>query len=239
MNTIVIDSSRRTSNYPSNNQWTYKLDESFKNIKSFKLNGCMIPNTQYLINSNNNSLVVTHLATDYTFTLTNGFYTPSTLATELQTQLNTNAFGATFTVTQSTVTNKYRLQCTASIIYKFASNTILGKILGFGSSDTASTADVYSTNVYNLGGVKYYRLEIEEANNQIVTNISTSKNQFIIPNNVNSGEYNYITNSNNIINNIENLQKDILKFTIKLYDDEDNFVDLNGADYLLFFGIEN
>ena len=235
---IVLDSSYRNSIFSSNNKWVYSPSKSYLNVKDFKLTGCIIPNTQYLIHDNNNSLTITYLATDYIFTLTKGFYTPSTLATELQTQLNTNGFGATFTISQSSTTHKFRFQCTGSIIYKFASNSSLAKILGFTVSNTTSSTDITGANIYDLSGSKYYNLRINEINNALDTNITQINQSFVIPNNVNFGEYNYLTDNTNIINDIRNMQNRIDKLTIELFDDENNLVNLNGANYILFFSIE-
>ena len=237
--TVIIDSSQRDTLDVSNSKWTYKSQSPFLNVKSIKLIGCIIPNSQYLINDNNKTLTIEASSTDYTFTLTKGFYTPSTLATELQTQLNTNSFSSTFTVSQSSTTNKFRIQSTISVILKFSQNTSSGKILGFGSSNTSSTMDITGTNIYDLSGTRYYKLRIPETNNFIDSNINKINESFIIPNNVNSGEYNYITENTNIINEIENRQNRIDKLTIELFDDENNYVDLNGIDYILFFTIEN
>ena len=93
--------------------------------------------------------------------------------------------------------------------------------------------------MFDSSGVKYYKLDIQKANNLIDTNIETLNGSFVIPNNVNFGERNYITDNTNIINNIVNLQSEIKKFTISLYDDNNNLVDLNGIDYILFFSFKN
>jgi hypothetical protein len=237
--TIIIDSSQRNTLDVSNSKWTYQMQRPFLNVKSIKLSGCIIPNSQYLINSNNNSLILNTGATDYTFSLVNGNYTPTTLATELQTQLNTNGFSSTFTISQSSTTSKFRLQSTVAVVYKFSENSSLGKILGFGATNTASTTDIYATNMYNLAEVKYYKLRIPKTNNLIESNISKINESFIIPNNANTGEYNYITDNTHIINDTENNQKRIDKLTIELFDDENNYANLNGLDYILFFVIEN
>ena len=178
--TVIIDSSQRDTFDVSNSKWTYKPQKPFLNVKKIKLIGCIIPNSQYLIHDNNNTLIVEASSSDYTFTLTKGFYTPSTLATELQTQLNTNSFSSTFTVTQSSTTNKFRIQSTVAVILKFSQNSSLGKIFGFGSSNTSSTMDATGSNVYNLSGTKYYKLKILETNNLIDSNIDKINNSFII-----------------------------------------------------------
>ena len=82
-------------------------------------------------------------------------------------------------------------------------------------------------------------MDVHEVKNLIETNIRTLNGSFVIPNNVNFGEYNYITDNTNIINDIVNLQNEITEFTIYLYDDNNNLVDLNGIDYILFFTVEN
>lgn len=238
--TIIIDSSQRTTSvYPSNNKWIYNLKTVYQNVKEIKLIGAIIANSQYVINSNNNILTVNYSGTDYTFTIPVGNYTPSSLATQLQTTLNTNGFGATFTVTQSSTTYTFRLQCTLAVTYKFSLNTILGRILGFGSSNTASTTDVTGSNTYQVTSTRYYKIQIQEIANDIDSNIQPLFYTFLIMNNVNSGEYNYVNPSNNVNNNICQIQQqNITKLSISMYDEDNFLVNLNGNEYILILEFE-
>ena len=208
--TIIIDSSQRASIYTSNNRFVYPLKTVYQNIRRVKLIGTIIANSQYIINANNRTITVNRSGTDYTFNLTQGNYTPSALATELQTQLNTNVFGGAFAITQSSTTNKFRLQCTVAVTYKFASNPSLGRILGFGGTDTTATTDVYSTNCFQVNTTRFYKVLIKEIANDVDTNIQPLAFTFIIPNGVNSGEYNYLSPFNNINNDIDEPQLGIL-----------------------------
>jgi hypothetical protein len=180
--TIVVDSSQRITPNDPNNRFTLTLKRMYKNVTNIKLIGAIIPNTQYVINANNKSITINSSGTDYSFNLTEGNYTPTSLATELQTQLNTNVFGGVFTVTQSNVTNKMRLQCTVAVTYKFASNASLGRIFGFGSSDTSATADITSPNCFQVTTTKYYKVLIRDFAQDADTNLKDINFTFLIPN---------------------------------------------------------
>ena len=66
-----------------------------------------------------------------------------------------------------------------------------------------------------------------------------NKATFFIPNNVNSGEYNYITSSNNINNAIIRPQNtNFAQLSIEVRDEDDFFVELNGVDYILMLELE-
>jgi hypothetical protein len=237
--TIILDSSKRPAQYASNNKWAYDLKTVYQNIKEIKLIGAIIANSQYVINVNNKVITVNRSGTDYTFTLTESSYTPTSLATELQTQLNTNGFGGVFTVSANSATNKIRLQCTVAVIYKFALNASLGRILGFGNANTSATTDITSINCYQVTSTRYYKVLIKEISNDVDSNIQPLFFTFLIPNNVNSGEYNYLTNQNNINNVIHQVQQqNIAKLSIEIYDEDSQLIQLNGIDYLLMLEFE-
>ncbi len=235
---ISLDSSQRDSIYTNNNKWKYRLTSTLQNIKKVKLIGAIIANTQYIINANNKTLVLTVAAVDHTFNLTEGNYTPSSLASHIQTVLNTNAFASTFTITDNTITNKFRFQSTVGCIYKWASNSSLARIFGFNASNTTTTTDITSTNCYLVSATRYYKIKIPEISNTIETNIQTNFYSFLIPNNCNSGEFNYLTKSNNINNVINTPQRDINFITIELYDEDNNRCELNGVDYTIMLQLE-
>ena len=230
--TLIIDSSQRnTIIYPSNNSWVYQLKD-YKQIEQINLIGAIIANSQYIINPNNFVLTVNNGGTDYYFSITNGNYTPTSLASELQTRLNTNLFASVFTVNASTVTSKFTFTSTLPVIYKFGLNLSLGRVCGF-NANTASTTSVVSTNNYQVNSTRYYKVIIDEINNTVDTNILPTNFTFLIPNNCNTGEFNYLNNLNNVNNKISVKQREFpSRFTFKIFDEDNFLVLLNGIEYI-------
>ena len=237
---IIVDSSNRNKTlYPSNNSWTYTNNRTYKNPKEISLIGAIFPNSQYVINSNNYKFNVTSGATQYTANLTLGNYTPSSLATELQTDLNALAIpSTTFTVTVNTNNFTFTITSTAAVVYNFSQNTTLAAILGFPSTNSGSVSSITSSYAYNINTTRYYKVFIKELPTDYDTNINQNFN-FIILNNSNSGGYTFLTNSNNVNNCLE-ISRDInlATLTIQMLDEFGNLVQLNGLDYILTLKIK-
>ena len=105
--------------------------------------------------------------------------------------------------------------------------------MGF-SNNTTSTTDITSTNSYSVNTTRYYRVVFDEIATNYITNKQNNGLTFMIMNNVNSGEYNYINSSNNVNNNIVLDQtKNIAQFTVSVYDEFGYKVQLNGLDFIL------
>jgi hypothetical protein len=86
---------------------------------------------------------------DYTITLTEGLYTGTTLATELQTQLN--ASSSNWTVSYSTTTKKFTISNTGSVTLRFTQTTDQAwSMLGFtsGAADDTDTSWTGSAVTY-------------------------------------------------------------------------------------------
>ena len=238
---ITIDSNMRNKTlYPNNSNFSYSCKNNYLNPKSLKLLGAVIGNTQYIINSNNNQFNFTYLGTSYTATITNSNYNPTSLGTQLQTQLNALAIaGNTFTVTVDQNLNKFTIVSTALNIYKFSLNTQLATLLGFNNTDSSAVTTITSPNMYNVSTTRYYKLVVKELYSSYDTNITGLFN-FLILNNSNSGSFTYLTDGNNV-NNVLNIESKInlQTMTIQLFDEWNNFVQLNNIEFILIFKIIN
>ena len=97
---IIIDSrDRNTDKYIEPNEYVIDLEREMYNIISLELISAEIPNSEYIINSDNNLLHFEETGgTDIISTIPVGNYTLTTLATAIQTQMN-NDGGSTYTVT--------------------------------------------------------------------------------------------------------------------------------------------
>lgn len=88
---LIIDSRDRNTDHGSENKYTILLENDIQNIISVELIAAIIPNSEYIINVNNNILCFEETdGTTLTATMTIGNYTLSEMATEIQLQLNSS-----------------------------------------------------------------------------------------------------------------------------------------------------
>jgi len=97
---VIIDSrDRNTDKYTEPNEYVLDLEREMYNIISLELISAEIPNSEYIINSDNNLLHFEESnGTSIISTIPIGNYTLATLAAAIQTQMN-NDGGSTYTVT--------------------------------------------------------------------------------------------------------------------------------------------
>jgi len=151
-NFITISSSARDSG--NRNNFKIKFTNPIESIHGVKISKVMVPNTWYVIMSGINDKIYFTETTNWTATLTEGYYTTTTLATEIQTQMNSayttdNNFSCSF----STTTYKYTISHSATnFSLTFGTNTTASsaKTLGFEASDTSSTTSHEADNIVNL-----------------------------------------------------------------------------------------
>lgn len=98
---VLIDSRDRNFNNYSENNYKILLNKKYKNVIDIEFINAIVPNSQTLIHNNNNKLYFKESNNEtLTATLTNGNYTTiSSLATEIQTQLNIVG-SSTYTVSE-------------------------------------------------------------------------------------------------------------------------------------------
>lgn len=128
------------------------------NFTAAKFDYDLIP-SYIVIDSTNNKLQFQETAgTTLTATLTAGSYTPSALATEVQTQMNTTGGTPAYTVSYSAVTRKFTIASDRAggavfILVGNGDQSLFSahKTLGFDDEATTNAASVVST--YVLGGI--------------------------------------------------------------------------------------
>jgi hypothetical protein len=87
--TIVVNSrDRNVLNYPNTNSFRWLLRRPLKDIVSIELVNGSIPGYIYNINNGWNKFTFQEAGVRHTVTLTPGFYSPTELAAQLETQLN-------------------------------------------------------------------------------------------------------------------------------------------------------
>lgn len=113
--TVVINSrDRNYSSYPNSNKFRHTLRRPLTNVLSIELVNCTIPAFLYTIQEEWNKFTFEEGSTIKVIALTPGFYTDSTLCTELQKQLNSSGFSNTYTVAQDPNTRIISITATAS-----------------------------------------------------------------------------------------------------------------------------
>jgi hypothetical protein len=117
---IPINSRDREDISDSTTDFTFVLKKSLLNIASLSVAGVVIPKNDSLINGSNDTLTGAVLVDDsinlFSLSITRTDYTATSLASELQTQLNSNtdmlSFGITFVVSYSSTTNRISIVAT-------------------------------------------------------------------------------------------------------------------------------
>lgn len=120
------------------------------NVIGFRLLKATIPSPPYNVTNNNNKIIFNFNGTDHTITLTNGFYTGSQLATELETQLNSPGAVSSVSVTFNSKTIKYTIShLSTNLYFKWEENYTTNnshsyKLFGFRKIDGSASTEVTS-----------------------------------------------------------------------------------------------
>jgi len=186
-----------------------------------------IPYSFYNINTINNVLIYTLNLVNYTVTITPGNYN----ITQLVTFLKSNMSG--FTISYNSITNKMTFSH-STYNFTFLSTSTCQEILGFKTNTnyTSTTLSLISLNCVSLIPIKCINI----VSNLLTYNINKSNpnNQSILccmpittqPNSIIEYKNNNNFRSNLFINQISNI-------TIKLTDQNNNILNLNGLDFFL------
>lgn len=228
---VIIDSRLRDSG--DENSFSYTLRWPIANPISYAVESVQLYNTSYTINSYNNKLYWTDSTpTTQTTTLTNGNYTASSLATHVETLMNTaNTGSGTYDVTADTNTGKITI-----------SNSSVNFSLTFGTNTTNSVATALGFENTNKTGAQSYTGEkIVKLNTKyyiiygdIGSQNSYSANELVnvlayVPNSVNFGDM--INYQSELAKSFKLTEKEISRMKIFVKDDMGNPVNLNGINW--------
>ena len=186
-----------------------------------------IPYSFYNINSTNNVLNYTLNSVNYTITITSGNYNITQLISSLKLLL------AGFTISYNSITNKITFSH-ATYNFSFLASSTCHEILGFVKNTTyvSSNLSLISKNCVSLIPIKCINI----VSNLLTYNINKSNpnNQSILccipvitqPNSIIEYKNNNNFRSNLFINQISDIK-------IKLTDQNNNALDLNGLDFFI------
>lgn len=179
---LHIDSrDRNHNNDPNSNSYTIKLNNhKIRNVKYIELVSAIIPNTEYLINSNNKYINFQENSVDYIVTLSEGNYTSITFASELENQLNglgtSNTYGVSIdassgilTISRTAGSNSFSLLFSSgsfSDSYNSSGQLVKGTSprieMGFDIADyNDNSGTILSANKINLNGNREIFIEID------------------------------------------------------------------------------
>jgi hypothetical protein len=165
---IYLNTSNRSSG--SIVQPTWSLRDPLNNILSIRCAALNLPNTFYNISAalSTNTFTVTDTGGTVTITLSDGFYTATSLYAALKTALDADGtLNGTYTLSQSTTTFKTTISCNVNFSISTATN--LSRLLGY-SSTTATGLSAVSENIPNLTIGPIY---LELVNMNLRTNFDT------------------------------------------------------------------
>lgn len=113
------------------------LEMLFRESGQYQLEYFKMTNNLYNVSTYNNGFALNWNSTNYTFSLTAGYYSETDLASALKTALDT-ATGATWTVSYSASTGKFTMAPDSSTFY--TKSCIGYKLWGFNNSDGTAAA---------------------------------------------------------------------------------------------------
>jgi hypothetical protein len=204
-------------------------NSSIQNVY-FSVLHCEVPNSFYIVNYTNNSIVVNSI----TYSIPVGNYNANTLITALLSLLPVG-----FAMSYSTITNKYTWTYSSNFTINASNaNCKINSVIGLGNSDITSTSNTlilpYNVNFLPLPRLNFRSNILKFGNYNQNDN---SSNLFLsLQNNApQQGMINYI-NTTQIKFLIED--RAITSFLVTVTDDAGLFVNFNNIDWFLTFQID-
>jgi hypothetical protein len=233
---IFVNSADRTVLSLSSSAFHVELNRSYNCVQSIRLISYEIANTIYNINNVNNTLrfVENSGASIINVTLTNGSYNASTLATHIQTLMNTNTANAiTYTVVYDSITFKYTI--TADILNFHFDFTISNSVyieMGFDQVVYSDATSVVSSNAIRLDTASGL-LEMDISNNIDTTNQSVNFSWLIELPQLGTVHSRYINNTYS--HDVPVTTSTIRSFEIRLKDTQNRTLDFNNSNHTFLF----
>lgn len=208
------------------------LNFSIQNIQNVYMSvlHCEVPNSFYIVNYTNNSIVVNGI----TYTIPVGNYNANTFSTQLLSLLPTG-----FTMTYSSINNKYTITyLTDFTINASNTNCKINKVIGLGNNDISSTGGIlvlpyvvnflpiprinFRTNIFNLQNYNQ-----TDNTGDVFLSLQNNAPQQACINYYNDAQLKYLIQDKGISN-----------FFINVTNDSNEFINFNNVDWYLTFLIE-
>lgn len=207
-------------------KFSINLENQLNNVKKVYIRSYEIPVSFYSINSSNNTIdFEDSVPNSYSATITPGNYTPSELASELQTQMSAEYSSTTV----SYDSNTYKLTFTnSSSNIKILDSSTISSIIGL-DGDSSLSSSVEMSNVVNLNGNNYLFLKshiLFSGSGSLMKNNNTTRDYVRIPVNANSGGVIMFSDLTLCFEYLSNVS--FKKLDFELLDSSENQLDLNG-----------
>lgn len=230
---IIVDSKERDTNqYPNPNSYYINLDDDIDDVIEVKLISADVQLNNYLINENNKTLKVTYNGILTTVNLDLGDYTGATLASMIQSNLNSQ-ITSVFIITYNAAKDNFSFVSDSIFSLDFTgTKTSLSQILGF--SNKVYTSDITNTikSEYkkNFNIDKTSILYIDQFDlNKGISNIM-NKSFALIRDNYSSLN---ISEDAKIVKRFNPILKRLARLHIQFYDRYGNPYDFQNAEHIL------
>src|SRR5690606_686526 len=197
------------------NSYIFQFNRNYI-ISDAYINEIFLPNSMHLINDFNNEFEFIYDNQKYKILIPIGDYDNiNEIINIISDEINKLGLSVNFTFKYNNKTYKLTIQTDQQITLLFNNN--LGSILGFKNKKYIGDNFV-SDKIIKFCKTSYYKLKFHEFNSEI-----------ILINNVDKNEYIYSNQSFNL--KVTSKKMNFNQLTVKIYDEFNNIVDLNGLDF--------
>ena len=219
---LLLDTKNRDSGSISNSRFNI---QKIANVKSIEVLDVHLFNTEYTIR-NSNRTIFWNDGVDRQANISKAQYDGTTLASAVQTALN--SVGSGYTVSYNEDTLKITISNASAFVLKTGTTTnSIWTTLGFNTGTDSSSATSHTgDNVIKLTS-KYYYITSNIVDSTHINDDLPDNILLVLGNNQNFG--NLLTRDSPQI--IPSADTTIDRIALKLYNDSDEFVETNGIDY--------
>lgn len=220
---LFLHSSKATNNI-------FKLDKPIEGV--YQLVSFVATNNIFNVNDYNNKVYWNENGTDFTTTLTNGYYNSSDFITHLDTQMTVSGSGS-IGVTFNENTRKLTITDTLNFYFTFGTNTTNSarKLLGFSATNGSSAGSQTSDICADLNTNKNVFISFQQDNNKFIHGIDFFDCSCIINGTGDFGEVIRYVNEDNFNQYVK--FKKTKQLEVRFHDSSNNNIDLNSEYQIL------
>ena len=226
---LIIHSAKNASNNVAT------LDNPINGV--WKLISFKMTNNLFNVNDTNNKLYINENGSNFTVTLTNGYYDMSELKTMLTSAIN-NVISGTISITSDSNTRKFTFTNTLNFGFTFSTNTSNSgrKLIGMNATDDSQATSHTSDIPIDLNTYKNIFLNVSQDDNNDVFSSSYFNSSLIIHGSGSFGDAYTFVSDDNFHQYVR--FRNTKKLEFRFHDIENNTIDLN-SDYTILFQKKN
>ena len=194
---------------------------------------CEVPNSFYVVNYTNNSIVVNGI----TYIIPVGNYNANNMITAILALLP-----AGFSIAYNSITNKYTWSCTSAFTINASSpSSLINSVIGLGSSNVVSTviSPFVATLPFVVNFIPLPRINFRsnyfKFNNY---SLSDGTGDIFLPLQNNAGQQSMINYENSVQNKFLVTDRNITNFTISVTNDSNQLINFNNVDWYMTLQID-